>query len=251
MKQLLLCGCLFVLAGFLVSPVSGQMFVLPVGGFQNPLLLVESKDAQKDLKLTDEQIKKIAELSRQHAEQVKGLGFQKAEDREKAQRATEATKAALSELLAAEQAARLKQLELQQRGAMSFITPQISQDLAITQEQRTAIIKIVQANNLKMVAIVQAAKGNHQEIQTKMSELHRAQLADVVKGLSATQQTKWLVQSGEPFTGVFPMAPVQLVTVGNPRPQPVLKWHMNDLAAAQAEARETGKPIFVTFRCEA
>jgi hypothetical protein len=28
-------------------------------------------------------------------------------------------------------------------------------------------------------------------------------------------------------------------------------WIMNDLAAAQTEARKTGKPIFVVFRCEA
>jgi len=27
-------------------------------------------------------------------------------------------------------------------------------------------------------------------------------------------------------------------------------WIQNDLAAAQAEARRTGKPIFATFRCE-
>jgi len=27
-------------------------------------------------------------------------------------------------------------------------------------------------------------------------------------------------------------------------------WIQNDLAAAQAEARKTGKPIFVTIRCE-
>jgi hypothetical protein len=32
---------------------------------------------------------------------------------------------------------------------------------------------------------------------------------------------------------------------------PVHQWIMNDLAAAQAEARKTGKPIFATFRCEA
>jgi hypothetical protein len=28
-------------------------------------------------------------------------------------------------------------------------------------------------------------------------------------------------------------------------------WIRNDLTAAQNEARETGKPIFVVFRCEA
>lgn len=27
-------------------------------------------------------------------------------------------------------------------------------------------------------------------------------------------------------------------------------WILNDLTAAQAEARKTGKPIFAVFRCE-
>jgi len=27
-------------------------------------------------------------------------------------------------------------------------------------------------------------------------------------------------------------------------------WILNDLSAAQAEAKKTGKPIFVVFRCE-
>ena len=27
-------------------------------------------------------------------------------------------------------------------------------------------------------------------------------------------------------------------------------WILNDLPAAQAEAKKTGKPIFVVFRCE-
>jgi hypothetical protein len=34
-------------------------------------------------------------------------------------------------------------------------------------------------------------------------------------------------------------------------PVKVNGWIMNDLAGAQAEARKTGKPIFVVFRCEA
>jgi hypothetical protein len=34
-------------------------------------------------------------------------------------------------------------------------------------------------------------------------------------------------------------------------PQRVNGWILNDLAAAQKEARASGKPIFVTIRCEA
>ncbi len=33
-------------------------------------------------------------------------------------------------------------------------------------------------------------------------------------------------------------------------PARVNGWIMNDVAAAQEEARKTGKPIFVVFRCE-
>jgi hypothetical protein len=34
-------------------------------------------------------------------------------------------------------------------------------------------------------------------------------------------------------------------------PQRVNGWILNDLGAAQKEARTSGKPIFVTIRCEA
>jgi hypothetical protein len=34
-------------------------------------------------------------------------------------------------------------------------------------------------------------------------------------------------------------------------PQRANGWILNDLAAAQNEARASGKPIFVTIRCEA
>jgi hypothetical protein len=43
-----------------------------------------------------------------------------------------------------------------------------------------------------------------------------------------------------------------LVMTGAVAAEPMRKdgWIMNDLDAARAEARKTGKPIFVTFRCE-
>jgi hypothetical protein len=38
---------------------------------------------------------------------------------------------------------------------------------------------------------------------------------------------------------------------GAAEPQKANGWILNDLSAAQSEARKTGKPIFVTIRCEA
>ena len=40
-------------------------------------------------------------------------------------------------------------------------------------------------------------------------------------------------------------------TAGAANPVKQNGWRMNNLEAAQAEARKTGKPIFVVFRCEA
>lgn len=43
-----------------------------------------------------------------------------------------------------------------------------------------------------------------------------------------------------------------LATVGIAGAEPAREgpWILNDLPAAQAEAKKTGKPIFVVFRCE-
>ena len=40
-------------------------------------------------------------------------------------------------------------------------------------------------------------------------------------------------------------------TAGAANPVKQNGWLMNNLEAAQDEARKTGKPIFVVFRCEA
>ncbi len=236
---------LALLAAFLASTAAAQVIVQPFNPFLSPLQLVETKDAQKDLRLTDAQLKKIAELSQAHADRVRGLNFQ---DIDKRKKANDITSAALRELLNEEQAKRLKQLELQQRGAGVFGDPAIGKQLDISNEQRGAIITTLQTFSPQYVKIFQAAKGNQQEIQKKLSELHREYTAKIVATLSKEQQAKWRDLAGPPFEGAFPqMMPVII----DMRPQPVLAWHMNDLNAALAEAKKTGKPIFATFRCEA
>ncbi len=245
MKKLLLVFSI-ALAGFLASPAAGQIILQP-NLFQNPLILVENRDVQKDLKFAEEQSRKLIELSRAYADGVRGLSFVPT-DVEKRKKANEAAVKGLNDLLDAGQAKRLKQLELQQRGAGVFGDLQISKDLAITPPQRAAIITTLQGFNPKWVAIIQGAKGNQQEIQKKLAEVHRDMSANIVKTLTKEQQAKWRDIAGPPFEGSFPsMAPVFV----DMRPQPVLTWHMNDLNGALAEAKKTGKPIFATFRCEA
>jgi hypothetical protein len=246
MKRVLVVFSLTV-AGLVASSASGQVVIQPNLFFQNPLLLVENKDVQKDLKLSDEQAEKIASLSRDHAATVKGLMFTVA-DQEKRKKANETALKGLAELLDAKQAKRLKQLELQQRGAGVFGDPAIAKQLEFTRQQQNSIITTLQGFQPKWIAIFQAAKGNQQEIQRKLADVHRDLSATIVKSLTKEQQEKWDELAGAPFKGAFPSMPPVIVDM---RPQPTLAWHMNDLNAALAEAKKTGKPIFVTFRCEA
>jgi hypothetical protein len=246
MKKLF-SGCLIVLSGALVNVAFGQGPLPPIGFFQNPLALLEAKDVQKDLKLSETQIQKIAELGRKQEAALKALALQAADKRKQA---LDATVKSLGEILTAEQTRRVRQLELQQRGVNALLDPQVAPYLAITNEQRAAVIKALQGLGPRFTALLQAAKGNQQEAQQKMAELNRGLMPEVLKGLTANQQAKWQELAGPPFAGVFP-ALVPNGALINPRPQPVLTWIMNDLAAAQAEARKTGKPIFVTIRCEA
>lgn len=241
MKRLLI---VFTLA--LAGSASAQVVIQP-NVFQNPLGLVENPDVQKDLKLSDEQAKKLIELSREYTGSIRGLGFQQA-DLEKRKKANEAASKGLAIALDAAQIRRLKQLELQQRGAGVFNDPQVTKDLELTNVQRGLILTALQSFQPKWLAIIQSAKGNQQEIQKKMADVHRDISADIVKKLTKDQQAKWHDIAGPPFAGTFPsMLPVFV----DMRPQPTLAWHMNNLSAALAEAKKTGKPIFATFRCEA
>ena len=243
MKKVL-AACLLALAGFLVSPAAAQ-FVIQQNFFQNPLALVENKDAQKDLKLVVDQLERLAELSEAYQAGIKGLNFQ---DLEKRKKVNEAAQKGLAEMLEPDQAKRLKQLELQQRGANIFYDPQFVKELAITAQQQNALTKLMQAEGPKAMATL---KGSQQEIRKAISDINRSLTADIVKGLNAEQQAKWRDLSGDPFKGTFPTAMVPFGIVPNRRPPPVLTWHMNNLDAALAESKKTGKPIFVTFRCEA
>jgi hypothetical protein len=237
-----LAGTLLFLVAVSVGPAAGQ-FVITPSLFSNSMNLVKSPEIQKDLGVTPEQAKKLAELDKTLAEMLKVPGFPDANLQNKLR---EAVQKGLAEVLLAPQTKRLKQLEFQQRGSSAFMDPQIAKELEITQEQRAAILKHMQSLGQRWAAAFQAAKGNQQEIQKKLGELQRSIAADCVKELTAKQQEKWRELAGPAYAGNFPTQ----VFIGNPRPQPVLTWHMNDLNAALAESKATGRPIFVTFRCE-
>src|SRR5262245_36940200 len=107
------------------------------GGGGGLLRLLEVPDVQKDLKLSDEQLKKINDLLQKQKQKFKELlkDVKGKEVFEKMKELTEAGQKAAMEMLTEPQKTRLKQLEFQTRGARAFVDPQVVKDLELTDEQ--------------------------------------------------------------------------------------------------------------------
>jgi hypothetical protein len=166
------------------------------------LRLLEIADVQKDLKLSEEQVKKITELSQKQKDALKDIKGRA--DAQKAREASETIRKALAEILNETQSKRLKQLELQQRGARALLETEVNQALGLNQEQKTKVEEAVRDSSRKSLEITRENRGNREAAQKKVGELTKSTLADVLKTLTPEQQTKWRELAGEPFQGTLP-----------------------------------------------
>src|SRR5439155_18465089 len=115
------------------------------GGFGGPGALLQNESVQKELKLSDEQVKKIKDASqsirdkhRDDFEAVRKLEGDEA--REKGQELMktvgEETKKAMADILTPEQNKRFKEIQLQQEGARAFNEADVQKALSLTDDQK-------------------------------------------------------------------------------------------------------------------
>src|SRR5262249_50922364 len=126
-----------------------------------------------------------------------------------------------------EQHKRLRQLQMQQRGPLAFLDQKVTQDLRISREQQMRFYAAVQKSFLKMGEIARDAKGDKDQMEEKLIELHKGLTDDIVKALSAQQQTKWHDLIGQAYKGNLPspflpmmsaLAAIMANPTGTPRP---------------------------------
>jgi hypothetical protein len=178
----------------------------PIGLFgSGSLTLLENADVQKDLKLSDDQVKKITELAAKQkaaiAEIFKDLKGKEAFD--KMMELTKANQKVIGDVLNAKQNERLKQLELQQRGPRAFADPKIAKDLGLSDEQTTKVREILKESAKKLFELFKD-KPKPEEIQKKMAELNKGTTDELLKTLTDEQKKKWQELTGEPFQGTLP-----------------------------------------------
>ena len=164
------------------------------------LFLLSQKSVQDELKLDAEQVAKVAQLSAaREAARQNTQNLTREERRKQFEEQAEANDKAVAEFLNEDQARRLQQISLQQRGARAFDDPEVAEALMLTDEQKGRIATIQEDARTQMRSLFQG--GNRDQAVGQFEALRRATTQKVTDLLTAEQKTKWKELLGEPFTG--------------------------------------------------
>lgn len=203
MKRLSQLGLVVAIAAMVCGTAQAQQRQRPggPGGFGiGPMFLLGQKSVQEELKLSDEQVKKIKELTEKQHESFQGLrDLSREELRTKMQEAAKANDKAIAAILKPEQLKRVKQIGLQQRGAMVVNDPDVAKTLKITDEQKEKI-KDIQTKAREAAGGGQRPDRSEEAIK-KREEARKATNEKVMGVLTAEQKTKLKEMQGETFTG--------------------------------------------------
>jgi Spy/CpxP family protein refolding chaperone len=170
------------------------------GFFMSPIMLLSQKPVQEELKLTEEQVKKVTELSAKQREAFTGFADLSQEERgKKFQELNSQNEKAVAEILKPDQSKRLKEISLQAQGPRAFANPEVANALGITDEQKAKLRSIQEENAQEAQKLRQA--GASEEAQQKRAELTKATNDKMLAVLTPEQKTKWKEMTGEPFKG--------------------------------------------------
>lgn len=193
------------------------------GGFGGLGQLFNTKEVQKELNLSDDQIdkaKKIAqEVQTKHQEDFQKLQDVPMEERfgkmmEIAGQVREETLKELGDVLKPEQTKRLKQLIVQQQvnspfggGPRAFLSPDIEKGLKLTDKQKEDIKTMADDYQKQVREMFQGGGGGgfNEETRKKMEDMRKEAMDNVMKVLDDKQKETWKEMTGEPFKFPPPM----------------------------------------------
>jgi hypothetical protein len=203
-KAALAFGMVAVLAGPAMAQGRGGFG----GGMGGPINLLGNPSVQKELKLDDSQKEKATALSTETRDKMMGLrdkleGLEGQERMTKQQELAkpineEAMKTAHA-FLKPEQAKRLHEIELQQRGANALSDPVIAKKLGVTEEQAGKVKTILADSQAEMREIFSSAGDDRQAAMQKVTALRKETNTKAMALLTDDQKKTWKELTGEPF----------------------------------------------------
>jgi hypothetical protein len=206
-----------VLAALIAAPalgqlLSGEMMPLLQQGIDTPLLL-SNKGVKKEIKLTNEQSDKVQKIVSEVFDKYK-LDLRRARaDRDKEKFAKlaidstvetrERVNKALPDILEPDQLKRLKQIQLQVNGLLSFAKPEVQKELKLTGRQKEQIKKIGDGLETDIAEVFKdtssAPLRKLPEATRKARTLHDEATRKAVDTLDEEQKKTWKDMTGEKF----------------------------------------------------
>jgi hypothetical protein len=202
-RVLLAFGAVALLASVVAAqqPQRGQ----GRGGFGGIGQLLDNKDVQKDVGLSDDQVekaKKVAEDVRdKHKDDYAKLQDAPMEERfqkmmELGRQVNTETLKALDDVLKPDQVKRIKQIQLQSMtrftGPGIFLTPDVEAALKLEDKQKDDLKTMSEDYRKEAQEIRQSAgQGNFQEVAKKMDGLRKESMDNALKVLNDNQKKTW------------------------------------------------------------
>jgi hypothetical protein len=175
-----------------------------------PLFLVFRDKVQEELKLSDEQKKKLEKLLQDTVQDAmqffQKLGDQKPEEREKelhayVEKAQANLTTFLQGLLQEEQLKRLRQVMLQREGLFALGNAEVMKELELTDKQRQQFVEIVQEMQKKAGLLAKEAQkgGRPEEIGPRLMKIRQEHAGRIEALLSDAQKKQWKKMLGKPL----------------------------------------------------
>jgi periplasmic protein CpxP/Spy len=184
----------------------------PQRGGGGLIALAKAKDVAAELKISEDQTKKLDDLEKSSREKITKAREEAGDDREAMMQKTreigEETNKQLGSILSADQMKRLKQLQLQssiKNGGlmMALANPDTQKAINLNDEQKEQLRGFMQDSGEQMREIFQSTQ-DQEERQKKMAEYRESMGKKVEKLLTDEQKAKLKEAQGEPFKGEFP-----------------------------------------------
>lgn len=193
-----ICGvALMLMILVLTATAAPAPEVRPLGGLTSGVLLYLSKSqVQEELKLSEDQVKKIEELRAVRRQALAALrGLNKEARANQLQDINKANEAALAKILTRKQFRRAEQIYLQQIGpSIAFWQTQVAAALKLTDEQKDKMDLI----NKESQEELRNRTANGRMTREQLAELTKRRNEKALDVLTPTQKKKWKELLGEP-----------------------------------------------------
>lgn len=212
LRVLMIAGSVLLAAMSLAQGGGRQMMF--GGGAGSDTMLLGSPDVQKELKLTETQMKDIKAIQDAQRQEMMdmfqngGGGGDREEMMKQVQAMMKKSEDKIKAILTADQNKRLKQIGVQTAGGRALFREDIQKELGLSATQRKALMDLQAKNQETMMSMFQQMRDQsmtREEMQAAMEKSNKSMNEEALKVLTAEQKTAFEAMKGPKFEGKIQM----------------------------------------------